>query len=512
MSGSFNITDLFYEAARKSPRKIALIYKSKKTDFDSFSVSVTETALYFLKKGIRKGDRVMVFVPMSDHLYRIVLALFKIGAVAVFLDEWVSIKRLNDCCKLAKCKAFIGTPKGLILAWFVPGLRKIPLHLGLHYAKKNEATQFPETNRNDIALITFTTGSTGIPKAAIRTHDLLFEQFQALTPLIKPESNDISMPVLPIVLLLNLGAGITSVIADYKGSKPSSLKPRKIIDQIEEYGINTIIASPFFVKQIARHLLDKQLKLSGIIKIFTGGAPVFPGEASMYESAFAGTDIQIVYGSTEAEPISSVNVKNLVSKAENLLFQGLLVGKPEVCATVKVIRITDENILVSDMTELENLELKTGETGEIIVSGKHVLTGYLNNPAALNRNKIFIGNQCWHRTGDSGYLDAEGNLFLTGRCNSLIKPEGKYISTFIYENHFQTIDGVEAGTVMIWKNKLIAVIELSDLHLKENVKNAIHLLPNALENIIFIKKIPIDPRHNSKIDYEKLKLFMQKQY
>ncbi len=454
----------------------------------------------------------MVVVPMSDHLYRIVLALFRIGAVAVFLDEWVSIKRMNDCCKLAGCKAFIGTSKGLVLSWIVSGLRKIPLHLGLHYDKKNEVILFPETTENDAALITFTTGSTGIPKAAIRTHKLLFGQFQALIPLIKPKRDEVSMPVLPIVLLLNLGAGVTSVIADYKSSKPSSLEPGKIIGQIKEYGVNTIIASPFFVKRIAQHLIDKQLKLDGINKIFTGGAPVFPAEANVYKSAFAETDIQIVYGSTEAEPISSVGVKNLIAKAENVLFQGLYVGKPEACTTVKIIGITNENILAASIKDVENLEVLTGETGEIIVTGKHVLTDYLNNPDALNRNKIFVGNQCWHRTGDSGYLDADGNLFLTGRCSSLIEPEGKCISTFVYENHFQTINGVEAGTVMIWKNKLIAVIELSDSRQKENVKNAVYLISNGLENIIFINKIPRDPRHNSKVDYEKLKVIMQKHW
>jgi len=505
MSDPFNITDLFYETALKKPRKIALIYKDKKTDFGCFSESVTETALYFLKKGIKKGDRVMVFVPMSDHLYRIVLALFKIGAIAVFLDEWVSIKRLNDCCKLAACRAFIGTPKGIILAWFVPGLRRIPLRFGVHYDKKNEVIRFPETTKNDIALITFTTGSTGIPKAAIRTHALLFEQFQALIPLIKPGENDISMPVLPIVLLLNLGAGVTSVIADYKSSKPSSLKSEKIVGQIEKFDINTIIASPFFVKQLAHHLIDTNFKINAITKIFTGGAPVFPTEANVYQKAFPETEIRIVYGSTEAEPISSAGVKNIISETENLLFHGLFVGKPEGCTAVKIIRITDDDILVNKLKDLEILEVKTGERGEIIVSGKHVLTSYLNNPAALKRNKIFVENQCWHRTGDSGYLDTDGHLFLTGRCNTLIEKGGRCISTFIYENYFQTMKGVESGTVMMLKNQIVAVIELSDSRLEESVKNAIKQLPEAFDEIFFISKMPRDPRHNSKIDYEKLK-------
>lgn len=510
MPEPFNITGIFYETARAAPEKMALIYKDKKITFGDFEKSVTETALHFLSKGIEKGDRVMVFVPMSDHLYRIVLALFKIGAIAVFLDEWVSVKRLNDCCQLAKCKAFIGTPKGLILAWFVPGLRRIPLRLGLSHHNQKSAVSYPKTTKNDVALITFTTGSTGIPKAAIRTHALLFEQFQALIPLIKPDFEEISMPVLPIVLLLNLGAGVTSVIADYKGSKPASLKPEKIVDQILKHGVSTIIASPFFVKRVSQYLLGKKQKLSQINKIFTGGAPVFPNEAVIYRNAFPQTEIRMVYGSTEAEPISSIAAGNLV-EAENNFSQGLKVGKPDQCVTLKIIRITDGNISASTNEELVRREVRPGDIGEIIVTGKHVLRSYLNNPEALKRNKIVIGEQCWHRTGDSGYLDETGGLFLTGRCSSLIDTGENRLSPFIYENQFQRINGVELGTIMMWKDELTAIIELKENAQKEQVKAVIQSFPDTFSRIVF-RKIPRDPRHNSKIDYEKLKLFLQKAF
>lgn len=507
MPDRFNVVDLFHEAARENPDKPAIIYRERAISFRDLERAVDQTAAHFLHKGIRKGDRVLVFVPMSDDLYRTVLALFRIGAVAVFLDEWVSIKRLVECCRLAQCAAFIGTFKGRLLARLLPGLRSIPLHLGLKYDSDRSIPAFPETTRDDMALITFTTGSTGIPKAAIRTHGLLFEQFQELIPLIDSAPGNVCMPVLPIVLLINLGAGVTSVIADFNPRKPDTMKPEKIVAQIRSHKVSSIIASPFFVKQLSWYLQDNVLVLNTIQKILTGGAPVFPREAEMYRNAFPQAHIGIVYGSTEAEPMSMIPVDELIASET---VRGLNVGKIEPGATVKIIRISDESIAVDDEEAFSKLEVVPGEIGEIVVSGKHVLRDYLYNPGALKRNKIFVGTQCWHRTGDSGFLN--GNLFLTGRCASLIRTREGLLSTFLFENRFQQIDGVEMGTVMLLNDQLTAVIELSDPAQQEAVKSLVTSLPEAFGDIVFVPKIPRDPRHNSKIDYEKLRAMLSRKH
>lgn len=502
---TFNIVDLFFESAERSPDKIAIVYKGEKISFGEFRKQVTGTASFFLSKGIGKGDRVMLFVPMSFDLYRIVLALFKIGATAVFLDEWVSKKRMEECCKVAQCKAFIGIFKARILSFFSAELRKIPIHLGVKYSAASTNKNFPFTSANDTALITFTTGSTGKPKAAKRTHGFLQAQFKALINKIEPGEDDIDMPVLPIVLLINLGAGTTSVIADFKAGKPSSLQPGKIIEQLKLNGVNRMIASPFLVKEISKHIIKNKIPLPQLKKIFTGGAPVFPAEASIYAAAFPNAQVQVVYGSTEAEPISSINVEELVKSTGNILEEGLNVGKPELSATVKIIGITEENISLQSEEELNAIEVHGKTIGEIIVSGDHVLREYFNNEEALKRNKIFIGKKCWHRTGDSGYLGANGNLYLTGRCATLINRDEKIIAPFIYENFFQTIVGIEMGTILLEENKLLAIIELNDAGEKKPVIEKINSCGLNFDGIVFLEKIPRDQRHNSKIDYGLLK-------
>jgi len=501
----FNIVDLFYQAAASNPGKVALIEANRKITFGDFEKEITHTARYFSKKGIKKSDRVLIFVPMSIDLYRTVLAIFRIGATAVFLDEWVSKKRMEACCEIAECDAFIGIFKARFFAVFSPELRKIPVHLGTKYRPVESALPFPETIADDTALITFTTGSTGIPKAAKRTHGLLYEQFKALSEIIRPVETEVSMPVLPIVLLINLGLGITSVIADFKSAKPRSIRPERLVKQCIDHEVSTIIASPFFVNEISRYLLRRHFVLPLVSKIFTGGAPVFPAEAKLFKRAFSHASVEIVYGSTEAEPISSIKENVLLLPDEANAGKGLNVGTIDKNATVKIIKITSQPISPTDTEEFKTWEVPAGEVGEIIVSGPHVLREYINNEEALRRNKIFVDRNCWHRTGDSGYTDETGKLFLTGRCSTLIFKNNQLVSPFMFESSVQMLEGIAAGTLLLINNKITAILELKKDTEQEPVIGKVNSLPQKPDDIIFVKTIPKDPRHHSKIDYEKLR-------
>ena len=498
----FNSVQLFFESAKKFPEKAAIITPEETITFAELEKRVNETAYYFLEKGLKKGDRVLLFVPMSTDLYRIVLALFHIGATAVFLDEWVSKKRLEACCEVAQCQAFIGVFKARVLSWFSAPLRRIPLQLGTSY-RPAVPQKINPTTTSDTALITFTTGSTGTPKAAKRTHGFLQKQFAALTAIIDPQPGDVDMPVLPIVLLINLGTGCTSVITDFKSSKPEKLDVEAVFRQINDHKVTRIVSSPFFIRQLANYAVRHPVSVPSLKKIFTGGAPVFPFEAALFSKAFPFTETEIVYGSTEAEPISSISARALTEEKDSS-HHGLKAGFPDKSATVKIIRIQQGPIVCHNEADLLQLELPAGETGEIIVSGAHVLQEYFNNDEALKLNKIWVGETCWHRTGDSGYLDEDGVIYLTGRAASLIYIHDKMISPFLYENKLQTIAGIEMGTVMLLNGKLTIIAELQPGAQKPAVEKAIHESGLKADTIHFIANMPRDPRHHSKIDYGKI--------
>src|SRR5690606_10354457 len=190
MENSFNIVGLFIHNAESYPNKTAIWDKNgDKITFSALAQQVRQTANYFRQKGIQRGDRVLLFVPMSIDLYRNVLALFYLGATIVFVDQWSKIDRLDTCCQMANCKAFVGSWKAHLLRFFSKGIRQIPIKLGWSYSGA-ENDKMCQTLSEDAALITFTTGSTGTPKAALRTHGFLYEQFKALEEEIRAKPLD----------------------------------------------------------------------------------------------------------------------------------------------------------------------------------------------------------------------------------------------------------------------------------------------------------------------------------
>ncbi|MFN3404530.1 MAG: AMP-binding protein [Cytophagaceae bacterium] len=497
-----NIVNLFLDAALKFPDSIALVEGNRRISYAELEREVKLAAAGLLKKGIKKGDRVLIFVPMSINLYKTVLAVFHIGATAVFLDEWVNKKRLEQCCKMAECRAMIGVWKARLLALFSSELRKIRIVLS---ASVSGDSVLPPVavETDDIALLTFTTGSTGVPKAAARTHGFLYEQFKALSDTIDPSSSETDLSNLPIVLLSNLGTGGTSVIADFKSSKPWKMDPERMIRSIKENKVSRITASPYFLLKISDYVIENKIEL-GLQKVFTGGAPVFPEEAQKLMTSFPKARIKIVYGSTEAEPVSSVYAEDLVSSVAD---KGLYVGKLYDKIRVEVIPITEGPITINNEKDLIGIFLAPGKIGEIIVSGKHVLKQYFRNEEAQKLNKIVTEADVWHRTGDAGYLDHEGKLYLCGRAKHMIKEDDQWHAPFIWENKLKKIPGVIKGTIVKMDGEILLII-MKDRGVREEiVKNKLQEIGISY-NVKFVLEIPMDPRHYSKIDYDGLIRFL----
>jgi len=413
---------------------------------------------------------------------------------------------MEYCCKLTTCKAFIGSWKVRALACLSKPLRQLSLWLKPNGYKNHSADiEMAATKEEDAALITFTTGSTGNPKAARRSHAFLNAQFNALIDKIQPKASDVAMPVLPIVLLCNLGVGATSIIASYPSRKPEKFKPALVMEQIKKYKVNRITSSPYFVKRLAAHCTNYKIQLNSLEQIFTGGAPVFADEAKEYVQAFPDCRIEIVYGSTEAEPISSVNAKQLIAAKNNT--EGLLVGSIYKHTALKIIKVTKEALTFTKPSDLEKLVVSDGSIGEIIVAGDHVLKEYFHAPEAWNQNKIVSDETLWHRTGDSGYIDENGQLFLTGRCKQLIeKEEGGYYAPFLFEGLLKQFQEIGLGTLVSTSNGLVLFAETKAKHKIDKLRTKISaLLPQEIQEIKFVDYIPRDPRHHSKIDYGKLR-------
>lgn len=499
-----NLVQLLEEQAGRTPDQTALIDgrsgQERLITFDRLKTNIHACAENLKAAGIRKDSKVLVLVPMQAELYVTLAALWKLGVVALFVDPSAGRKHLANCCQRTQPDAIIAIPKARILWWLHAPLRKIPLKLiwGRDLQLNRKPSQIiptADTNEQTPAILTFTSGSTGLPKGAIRTHGLLYAQYEALKSAIDLQVGEIELATMPIIALVNLAAGITTLIPDADIKRPGFIRTGPVIDQIKRFQPNRCVASPAFLQRFPA-------STGSLKKIYTGGAPVFPRGLRSIETAFPEARITVLYGSTEAEPISHIDWHAFTEeeKAASAEGHGLLVGSIAPEAEVRIIRDQwGSAILPSNEADWDAQEVPAGETGEIVVAGKHVIPGYLDGIGDAE-NKIRINGRVWHRTGDAGYLDTNKRLWLMGRCAAKFKFEQNWIYPF----------SIECAAVEQFDVPIAACCEYEGkptLFLPKTIRCALpehFTIRNCTIQKVIQRKIPLDNRHNAKVDYASL--------
>lgn len=503
---SHNIIELFEQNVKSFPDMPALTVSAcqKTLSYRELLVEVNKAAIFYQQLGIGKGDGVLVLVPMSFELYITLLALFKLGAVAVFIDPQSSKEHIQKCLNQYPLKGFIGIKKAHLLRLFNREIRSIPLaitpgylpltHNFNHYQKVTIKEEIIcKVNRKDAALVTFTSGSTGKPKAAVRSHGFLLDQYEILSKNMLFEPGEIDISTLPIFVLANLAAGMHSVIPNVDLLHPARVDGTQLSRDIIQYEATRLGGSPALVSTLLYSIIHQ--KQSTLKHLYLGGGPVYPGLLARLKMAFPFTKVIGLYGSTEAEPIAHVDSSEYteIRIEETLNGRGLYTGHP----------IDDIKIKIIDsdrLNEESSLDELSCAKGEIIVSGSHVLKGYLNGEGD-SENKIKREGEIWHRTGDAGYFDSQGGLWLLGRYSQRIHTEKETLYPFAIEAALAE-RGFQAA-IIEHKNTLFLVCEKFTVP-----KEFISHLP--FDRIVVISEIPRDKRHNSKIDYTELKLFLDK--
>ena len=501
-----NIFSAFLQATEAQPEAVALIHDNRQLTYRQLLAEVRETAAYFRKKGLQKEDKVLVFVPMSLELYRTVLALLYLGACPVFLDGWVGIKRLRECLQTVPCKGIIAPPAFLFLSWAIKDLRQLPVRLSTRVGATEEinnlqpAAVFPENT----ALVTFTTGSTGTPKAADRTHAFLAAQLQALSPLLQTVPSP-CLTTLPIVVLLHLAAGRTTLLPTKRFKITKTESYPALLEDVLGKNARAIISSPSVLKGLVTAANGDFSSLQTVEEILTGGGPVYPVLAAAMKNAFPHAKINAVYGSTEAEPISHIDAQTLASfSPEAVLEGGLPVCFPDASAQVRIVKMDVESVKIQSAEALDAATLPENSVGEILVSGAHVLQHYIHNPEAEAEVKIRIGKTVWHRTGDCGRLDANGSLYFMGRCKDAFEWNGQSyfpdLITYYLSRQLQDV----AVAVLFYNNRPLVLFENAVPVPPEVLARLLQFCSLAEAPVAVVPKIPKDPLHHTKTDYAAL--------
>ena len=472
----------------------------------------------FRQRGLRAGDTVLLAVPISIDTYIVMLALLKAGMVIMHIDPAHGPSTVARILKNWPPDGIVASRPILMLGLLFPELRRIPRRFVVGGSARGAVRlcndsdvqgQVPMTERSsaDSAILSFTSGSTGAPKALTRTHGFLRKQMEILNRISLTSADDIDFVAMPMFVLFNLAKRITSVLPACNMKHPGRADPRIILNQLRTERATRMVASPALLERLADHCLIRDQKIPGMRCISTGGGPVGPTLPQRLRVIAPHAIVKTVYGSTEAEPIANIDDHqvSVVDRVKTREGAGLLVGKPVRGCAVRIIRNQPCRALGPCTPEsFSNQCLSAGSVGEIVVSGEHVIRGYAD-PAHERDTKIQVQNTVWHRTGDAGYFDPSGRLWLVGRCSAALSDYRGTVYPFQVEYAVNAVRGVRRAALMERDGDRVLVLETSSREFRTHCAEAAKCVADfEIDRIVTVHRIPVDRRHDAKVDYPAL--------
>lgn len=518
-----SLLSTFLDQVRARPEAEALIEtrhgRDHPLDFAELAARADAVAAFLREQGIGAGDRVLVLQGVSAELYQLLIALFWLGAAAVFPDPSAPLAQTSLALRTLQPKAVVGPTSVLLLALLLPGVRKIPHRVCLGTAlpgmrrlqplTKAKLNQPPKVSTEAEALITFTSGSTGRPKIVARSQAFLIAQYQVLKQTLTLAAGQRDLSTLPVFVLANLASGVTSILPDTNLRKPALVDVKRLATQAQRLHPDRCAAAPAFFQRLLSQRAGRNL-IESLQWIGTGGGPVWPALLDNLQAVAPRATVVAIYGSSEAEPIAEYSASQ--TRAEIPPGAGLPLGRP-VAAISCVVLADSWGQPLSRLTpdEFGRLKCPRGIIGEIMVSGPHVLTGYLKGEGDEHR-KIHVDGTVWHRTGDAGYFDADGQLWLVGRASARAKVGDHWVYPLTVETLLATkLPQLRCAFLSVDQRPVLALAASPHLDLI-NISHVLAEANLAEIELVRVSKLPVDHRHNSKVDYPTLAKQIRKRH
>jgi len=543
----FDVASIAFAVSRQDPERVAVVApdgkncdgsrRYRKHTYRELSRDVESVAVGLREIGIAERTRTVFMAPPSYQGCVAALALTRVGATTVWIDPGVGYANVAERLRRLDIEAFVGIPLAhvgrIVFGWGPRLLSKAvvvdgPALPGTHSLASLEQTAPavplpPKVGPDDIASIMYTTGSTGPAKPAQYRHRNLCGVHRIAQHTWRfGDGPVVDMPVFPAFFSVGLSAGGTVVVPpiNFVRQGPEDVDPRALLEVIRDCGVKTLFASPVILENLARLGRDEGAKAPSLRTVIGGGAPLYAHVIGpLREMMGEGAEVHADYGATEALPATEMPGHESVAETFGATARGagLCVGRPFDGVTVKVIEIVDGPIA----SLADTRELRPGEIGEIIVRGAHVSMDYAFDAESTRKNKIPDGDGVWHRLGDAGYLDERGRLWCCGRVGHRIVTAAGPMFPLVCEPIFDAHPKVRrSGLVGVplrgTHTTVLPVIcvELVDGATRgsavEQVRRelldmaAAHAVTRSIRDVLFHTSLPVDPRHNSKIERPQL--------
>ena len=512
------------KSAKKFPDKIAVVFKDESITYHDLNIRSNKLAHLLIKNGVKKGDRVGLYINKSIEAIIAIFGILKSGAAYVPLDINVPMARIdyiiNNCqiqCligsgdKISNLFKILDNNTSLNMLITLDGKPEFNKLSSIEFFSNEEVekvrkTTNPETSTiwTDLAYLLYTSGSTGQPKGVMISHLNALNFVNWVSDIVAATSDDIfsnhapfhfDLSILDIYVAFLVSGKVYPVPEEY------SYFPFRLAEWINDNKISIWYSVPSILSMMVVNGKLEKFKFKNLRVIFFAGE-VFPVKyLRQLMQLIPHPDFYNLFGPTETNVITYYKVPDI---PENQI-KPIPIGK--VCKNMEIILVDNEGNKISEV----------GVKGEIYARGSNVAQGYWGDPdktekTFINNNQnVYLADEMY-KTGDLAMLDEYGNYIFFGRKDHMIKSRGYRIELGEIETVLYTHPDIKEAAVIAVpdekiSNRLKAFIAMKDgksVSENEIQKHCAKKIPKYMvpEEIEFRASLPKNP--HGKIDRTKL--------
>lgn len=468
----FSLTE---EQAERHPDRIALVFEGEAFSFRDLHEKIIACAASLCDMGVKKGDKVAIFLPNCPQFAMIYFAALRIGAVVTAIgplsvprevafqlhdSETETIFALDQFIPKVDAVHDQVELKRKVAVSFVPGSPNFGngwTSFGELLKGGRSAPAADVDLEKDLAVLQYTGGTTGVPKGVMLTHLNVLANVLQTSWFDDPVKKRYGLEyytkaaILPWYHIYGQTVDMSSSLCNgHKLVVFPRFDPETFLSSIPAHGIQVIMGAPPIFIRLANHPLISKTDLSSLIWCNNGAGPLPLEVIRKFEEGSGGKTVYEGFGLSEASPVTNSTSPIMVQKKGS-------VGPPYPG--------TEEAVWDAAANDFAPLN----EVGELLVCGPQVMAGYWKHPEETEQSFLEIEGRRWLRTGDMARMDEDGYVWIVDRAKDMIKYKGHSVyPREVEEVLHEHPDVVEA-----------AVVGVPDPEVVENIKAFVVLTEKA---------------------------------
>ncbi len=459
-----NTSEFLTVTAAIVPDRDAIIFDSKHITFGQMQERVNRLANALADLGVGPGDRVATMQVNCNEYVESYFAVAKLDAVFVPVNFRARADELTFMLNDSGTKALLLGQRYLdMLTTIKPNLTSLQTAISMEaarpgfpayddlLAKASDEERFPTGEEDDLTIIMFTAGTTGTPKGVMLSHNSFTSYILNNVDPVDLDTEEKNVLTVPLHHI----AGIQAVMAAIYGGRTLVLQRQFEEEEwmrlVQQEHVDRAMMVPTMLKRLMDHPKFKEYDLSSLQVITYGAAPMPLVIIQQAIKVFPNTRFINAFGQTETAstitmlPPEDHNIHEGEPDYEKKLKRLSSIGKP----------LPDVEVLIVDE---EGKKTAVGVSGEIVARGSRLMKGYWNREEATK--ETLRGG--WLYTGDLGYFDADGYIFLSGRAKDFIKRGGEMVAPEEVEQILHSHPSIDEAAIIgvpdvEWGERILAV-------------------------------------------------------